>query len=94
MNTRKDHKCPKGVLKAVMMYARAVRCMEDLAELPDPDTKTEYHVVEFLSEMEVMLVEQLVTSLPNDVLRETVLRSAGLERMIPRVRYMARNPGI
>ena len=94
MNTRKDHKCPKGVLKAVMMYARAVRCMEDLAELPDPDTKTEYHVVEFLSEMEAMLVEQLVTSLPNDVLRETVLRSAGLERMIPRVRYMARNPGI
>ena len=77
-----------------MLYARAVKCMEDLAELPDPDTKTEYHVVEFLAEMEDMLVEQLVSSLPNEVLRETVLRSAGLERMIPEVRHMAKNLGM
>lgn len=93
MNTTKDRRCPKGVLKAVMLYARAVKCVEELAEMPDPDSRTEYHVAEFLADMERMLAEQVVSSLPNNVLRETVLRSAGLEEMIPGVRCMVKNPG-
>lgn len=93
MNTTKDRRCPKGVLKAVMLYARAVKCVEELAEMPDPDSRTEYHVAEFLADMERMLAEQVVSSLPNEVLRETVLRTAGLESMIPGVRHLARDAG-
>ena len=93
MNTTKDRRCPKGVLKAVMLYARAVKCVEELAKMPDPDSRTEYHVAEFLADMERMLAEQVVSSLPNNVLRETVLRSAGLEEMIPDVHCMVKNPG-
>ena len=89
MNTTKDHRCPKRVLKAVMLYARAVRCVEDLAELPFPDPQTEYHAVEYLPEMETLLLEQLLTAVPSELMRDTVLCSAGLEHLQSKLHYMA-----
>ena len=44
---RKNCRCPKGVLKAVMAMARAVKCVEDLSDLRDPDPKTRYHAREY-----------------------------------------------
>ena len=73
----------------MMAMARAVKCVEDLADLRDPDPKTRYHAREYLDGMETLLLHQLLTATLSPVVRETVLRSAGLERLEEPLRVMA-----
>ena len=77
---------PKALRQAVLSYARAVRRVADLSELPSPDPLTEYHYKEYLDEMETLLVHQLLTALPTREERDAVLSVAGLEYLSERVR--------
>jgi len=82
---------PKPLRRALLTFARAVRQVADLSELPGPDPLTEYHAREYLDVMESLLVEQLVTSVPTGAEREALLSVAGLDYLEERVTSVARD---
>lgn len=82
--------CPKEVRRAVRAFARAVKAVADLADLPSPDPLTEYHAKEYLEEMETLLVHQLLTAFASEEAREAVLAEYGLEYLSVKVLYLGR----
>lgn len=70
--------CPQEVLRAIRSYARAVKKVSRLADRKDPDPQTHFHAVEYLPDMETMLIHQLLTALPTRAERMAVLESSGL----------------
>lgn len=76
--------CPKEVRRAVRAFARAVKAVADLADLPSPDPLTEYHAKEYLEEMETLLVHQLLTALSSAEERRKVLAAFELDYLIER----------
>lgn len=75
----------KPLHRAVLSFACAVRRMVDLTEIPCPDGSTQYHIAEYLAEMEALLVDQLLTALPTPEERDAVLSVAGLDYLSERV---------
>lgn len=85
---RSKCECPKEVRKAVRAFARAVKLVADLADLPCPDPQTEYHAKEYLDEMETLLLQQLATMTTDDSEREEVLAISGLDYLSVRLGHM------
>ena len=72
--------------RAVRAFARAVKAVADLADLPSPDPLTEYHAKEYLEEMETLLVHQLLTAFGSDSDRVELLSAYELEYLAEMVR--------
>ena len=91
METRTTGKAlfPKPLRRALLTFARAVRQVADLAEIPGPDPLSEYHCREYLDEMEALLVDQLVTAVPGQSEREAILSVAGMDYLLEKVRFRA-----
>jgi hypothetical protein len=70
--------CPKEVLRAVKSYARAVKKVSRMADRRRPDPQIHFHAVEYLPDMETMLIHQLLTAIPIREQRMEVLESCGL----------------
>ena len=87
---RRSNKCPREVKNAVRAFARAVKLVADLADLPSPDPLTEYHAKEYLEEMETLLVHQLLTAFASSEEREELLANAELDYLIDRTRSVER----
>jgi len=83
-------RCPRDVRRAVRAFARAVKMVADLADLPSPDPQTEYHAKEYLEEMENLLVHQLLTAFASEEGRDAVLAAYGLDYLSERVLYLER----
>lgn len=79
----------KEIRRSVCGFARAVRKVADLQETPDRSPNAEYHVAEYLQDMEYMLLEQLMTSTENQQERERVLVESELEYLLPHLQEMA-----
>ncbi len=88
--TSRKEQFNKPLHRAVLSFACAVRRMIDLTEIPSPDEGTEYHIAEFLPEMETLLVEQLVCSLSDHEERKAILHVAGLDYLEMRLDQRAR----
>ena len=86
---RNDRRCPKEVRKAIRAFARAVRLVADMTDLPGPDPLTEYHAKEYLEEMETLLLHQLITATMDCHEREDILDAYGLDYLVGRLSYMA-----
>ena len=71
---------------AVRAFARAVKLVADLADLPSPDPLTEYHAKEYLEEMETLLVHQLLTAFNSDSERVELLSAHELDHLAEKVR--------
>lgn len=65
-----------------MHFARSVKLVQLLGEQEEMIVLCEYHVMEYLPQMEQMLVEQVLTSFATNEEREAVLSSAGLGYLI------------
>ena len=76
---KNENKCPERVRKAVLAFARAVSLVADMADLHGADPQTEFHVVEYLPDLETLLIHQLLTALPFSPERRKVLDRYGLE---------------
>lgn len=85
---RNKCECPKEVKKAVRALARAVKLVVDLADLPSPDPLTEYHTKEYLEEMEVLLIHQLLTAYDSKSEREKLLSDFELDYLAERMNYL------
>lgn len=83
---RNDRRCPKEVRKAIRAFARAVRLVADMTDLPGPDPLTEYHAKEYLEEMETLLVHQLLTAFNSDSERVELLSAHELDHLAEKVR--------
>ena len=70
--------CPNEVLRAVKSYARAVKRVSRMADRKRTDPQVHFHAVEYLPDMETLLIHQLLTALPNREQRVEVLESCGL----------------
>ena len=57
-----------------------------MAELSGADAQTEFHVVEYLPDMETLLIHQLLTAFPTMAEREKVLEDFGLDYLAEDVR--------
>ena len=90
MNSIKGRKCPKEVRRAVKAYAKAVKLVSELCEMPFADPQTEYHGIEYIDEMETLLLHQLLTSMQTNRERDAVLSGAGLEHLRTRLHVMAK----
>ena len=88
---RRSNKCPREVKNAVRAFARAVKLVADLADLPSPHPLTEYHAKEYLEEMETLLVHQLLTAFAPSEEREGLLANAELDYLMDRTRSMERD---
>ena len=77
---------PDEVRRAVTLLAGAVRAVADLYEAPRPHPQAEYHAAEYITEMETILVHQLLTAFDDDASREAVLSEAGLDYLCTRVK--------
>ena len=82
---RNDRRCPKEVKRAVRALARAVKLVADLADLPSPDPQTEYHAKEYLDEMEILLMHQLLTAYDGKSEREKLLNDYELDYLVERM---------
>ena len=82
---RSKCECPKEVRKAVRAFARAVKLVADLADLPCPDPQTEYHAKEYLDEMEILLMHQLLTAYDGKSEREKLLNDYELDYLVERM---------
>ena len=71
-------------------YAKAVKLVCELCEMPFADTQTEYHGIEYIDEMETLLLHQLLTSMQTNRERDAVLSDAGLEHLRTRLHVMAK----
>ena len=49
---KNENKCPERVRKAVLAFARAVSLVADMADLHGADPQTEFHVVEYLPDLD------------------------------------------
>ena len=85
---RNKCECPNEVKKAVRALARAVKLVVDLADLPSPDQLTEYHTKEYLEEMEVLLIHQLLTAYDSKSEREKLLSDFELDYLAERMNYL------
>jgi len=85
------NKCPKKVLRAVRDYARAVKRVSSMADLPEDDPQTVFHVVEYLPDMETLLIHQLLTALPTMQERKKVLRDFGLDYLVEEMEMTERD---
>ena len=74
-----ERPCPKELREALAVFAKAVKKFSDLEALRSLEPQIEYHLAEYLSEMEGMLTMQLVTALPSVDERLRLLRQAGLD---------------
>lgn len=72
----------KEVRRALKAYARAVRLVDDMFDIPSPSPVTEYHCHEYSTEMEDMLIEQLLTSTDIAEERDAILVGAGLDHLV------------
>lgn len=70
---------PKPLRRAILSYARAVRSVVKLGQIPEPDPLTYGHVMTFLPEMESILVDQLVTEVSDFEEINAILSAADLE---------------
>lgn len=84
---RNDRRCPKEVRKAIRAFARAVRLVADMADLPGPDPLSEYHAKEYLDEMETLLVHQLLTAFSSCEERRMILASNELDYLMDRIQF-------
>lgn len=87
---RRSNKCPREVKNAVRAFARAVKHVADLANLPSPHPLTVYHAKEYLEEMETLLVHQLLTAFASSEEREGLLANEELDYLMDRTRSMER----
>lgn len=76
-------------MRAVRDYARAVRRVVDLMDIPSPDPQTEYHAKEYLPEMETLLLHQLLTATLSEETRLEILSAAGLDYLSDRLSALA-----
>ena len=65
-----------------MHFARSVKLVQLLGEQEEMIVLCEYHVMEYLPQMEQLLVEQVLTAFATNGEREAVLSSAGLSHLI------------
>ena len=65
-----------------MHFARSVKLVQLLGEQEEMIVLCEYHVMEYLPQMEQLLVEQVLTAFATNGEREAVLSSAGLGYLI------------
>lgn len=75
-------RCPAALRWAVLHYAESVRLVRQMGESDELVVLCEYHVLEYLPQMEQLLIEQVLTSFSTTEEREAVLSSAGLEYLI------------
>ena len=62
-----------------------------LADRRRPDPQTYFHAVEYLPDMETMLIHQLLTDLPTRAERVELLESCGLSYLIGDMDLMERD---
>lgn len=84
----KDEK-PKEVYQAVRFLAKAVKKASEMDGRPSLDPNERYYVVEYLPEMEELLLEQLITVSLDEGIREKVLEETGLDYLVLRLREKA-----
>ena len=84
---KRTDRCPGDVKRAVRAFARAVKLVADMADIPSPDPQTEYHAKEYLEEMESLLLDQLLTAFLSEHGREDILEDAGLGHLVGPLRF-------
>lgn len=82
-------KTPKEVRRAVKALAKAVRAVADIYDMPSPTMQGKYLAEEYLPDMVDILVQQLVTSIPNEAGRQEILSSCGLDFLSEKVETLA-----
>lgn len=76
------NRCPTALRWAVMHFAESVALVHQMGESDELLVLCEYHVLEYLPQMEQMLIEQVLTSFSTSQERDAVLTSAGLGYLI------------
>ena len=74
-----ERPCPKELRDALVAFAKAVKKCSDMERLRSLEPKIEYHLSEFLSDMEGLLTLELVTALPTMDERLALLYETGLD---------------
>ena len=74
-----ERPCPKELRDALVAFAKAVKKCSDMERLRCQDPKVEYHLAEYLSDMEGLLTLELVTALPTMDERLALLYETGLD---------------
>lgn len=80
----------KELREAISTFAKAVRQIEDLYDLPEPDSRTDYHAAEYSKVMAGLLIDQLITASDNPSERDELLERNGLEHLIEDMHIRAR----
>ena len=74
-----ERPCPKELRDALVAFAKAVKKCSDMERLRSLEPKIEYHLSEYLSDMEGLLTLELVTALPTMDERLALLYETGLD---------------
>lgn len=82
-------KMRKELREAISTFAKAVRQVEDLYDLPEPDSRTDYHAAEYSAVMTELLVDQLITATDNAPERDEILQRNDLEHLIENLHIRA-----
>lgn len=80
----------KELKEAVTSFAKAVWQVENLYDLPEPDSRTDYHAREYSKGMEDLLLDQLITASDNPLERDELLEKNDLEHLIEDLHIRAR----
>lgn len=80
---------PKDLWQVVRYFAKAVKQASELDSRPTLEPNEQYFVSEFLTDMEEMLIEQLVTITLDGAARESLLEETGLDYLVPALREKA-----
>lgn len=72
----------KELKQAVSTLAKAVRQTENMFGMPDGDSRTCYHAVEYYDQMKELLLEQLLTDCDDPLERDEILRTNDLDNLI------------
>ncbi len=80
---------PGRVRRAIATLGNAVRQLDDIRNLRHTDPRTEYHAIEYIDEMEDLLLQQLITATADRLEREDILISCGLDYLLVRLDHMA-----
>lgn len=83
-------RCPAALRWAVLHYAESVRLVRQMGESDELVVLCEYHVLEYLPQMEQLLIEQVLTSFSTTEEREAVLTASGLPDLIEQLRSTER----
>ncbi len=79
---------PVRVRRAIATFGNVVRQMDDIRNLRHTDPRTEYHAIEYIDEMENLLLQQLITATSDRLEREDLLISCGLDYLLVRLNKM------